>query len=179
MRILFHGLRKFCVLLLLLCPAFAMAGEFDRFAGTYKGEAEFVFEGEVQRRDMSTTIKPTKDGFLLSWTSVSYKSDGRTKEKTYTIEFTQSDRNNLYKSAMKRDVFGKRTPLDPLKGEPFVWARLEGDTLSVYSLLIDETGEYEIQEYHRTLVDGGLELLFMRVANRSTTKEIRTLLVRQ
>jgi hypothetical protein len=160
-------------------PTFVFAGDFARFEGTYKGEAEVVFKGETQRRDMSATIEDRKAGFLLSWTSVIYRSDGRKTEKTYTISFVPSGRENIYTSAMKTNVFGKEVPLDPLKGEPFVWARLEGDTLSVFSLFIDKVGDYEIQEFHRTLVDAGLELRFVRVHNGEPPQEIKTLLAKE
>ena len=178
MKNLLIKLRYLCAVLLLAFPVATLAAQIDRFEGEYVGEAEFTFEGKVQRRDMSTQIEAIKGGFILSWSSVSYKDDGRTKEKTYTIEFTPSVRDNIYKSAMKKNLFGKATPLDPLQGEPFVWARFEGDTLSVFSLFIDEIGEYEVQEFHRTLVDTGLDLVFKRVRNGVPLKEIRTLLKR-
>ena len=171
-------LRHLSLVLLLLFPKIVFAASIDQFVGAYKGEAEFVFEGETQHRDMSAEIEATKNGFVLSWTSVSYKNDGRTKSKTYTIEFIPSARDNIYKSAMKKNLFGNDEPLDPLRGEPFVWARLEGETLSVFSLFINAVGEYEVQEFHRTLVEAGLDLMFRRVHNGVAEKEIRTFLVR-
>ncbi|MEW9922371.1 hypothetical protein AB2B41_22460 [Marimonas sp. MJW-29] len=171
--------RALFLALLLAIPGLAGAVDIDRFAGTFAGSAEFTFEGKVQKRDMSTTIEPTKKGFIITWTSITYKSDGRAKEKTYTIEFVPSARENIFKSAMKQNLFGKEVPLDPLQGEPFVWARFEGDTFTVYSLFINEVGEYEIQEFHRTLVDEGLDLRFQRVHNGVPAKEITTLLRRQ
>lgn len=178
MKNLMLKLRQLCLALFILLPVAAVAASIEEFEGTYEGEAQFVFEGETQQRDMSTTIEATKNGFVLSWTSVTYKSDGRTKAKTYTIEFIPSNRDNIYKSAMKKNVFGKATPLDPLQGEPFVWARLEGDTLSLFSLFINTRGEYEMQEFHRTLVDGGLDLVFRLVHNGTSEKEIKTKLKR-
>jgi hypothetical protein len=164
--------------LFILYPFASFAASIEDFEGTYEGEAQFVFEGVTTKRDMSTTIKATKKGFELSWTSVTYKGDGRTKAKTYTIEFIPSNRDNIYKSAMKTNVFGKATPLDPLQGEPFVWARFEGDTLSLFSLFINEHGEYELQEFHRTLTDEGLNLVFRLVHNGTSEKEIVTTLKR-
>ena len=164
---------------LLLMPGLLWAAEISRFVGEYAGSAEFTHQGKTEKRDMSARIEETKKGFTVSWTSVTYKSDGRTKEKTYTIEFNPSDRDGIYGSAMKANLFGKTTPLDPLAGEPFVWARIEGDTFTVFSLFINEVGEYEIQEFHRTLVEEGLDLVFRRVHNGTPEKEIRTLLKRQ
>ncbi len=173
------ALRPFVFLLFVALPVFAWAQDIEPFLGSYKGNAEFVFDGKVEERDMSASIARKDDGFEVSWTTVIYKSDGRIKESTYTIGFVPSVRDNIYGSAMKTNVFGKPEPLDPLNGEPFVWARLEGQTLSVYSLFIDEIGGYQMQEFHRTLADGGLDLLFRRLHNGEPQKEIRTFLARQ
>lgn len=174
----FLALRPLFLLMAMLFAGPVFAATIEQFEGSYEGSAQFDFEGKVQRRDMSTEITVTKAGFVVSWTSVSYKDDGRTKAKTYTIEFVPSERDNIYKSAMAKNLFGKATPLNPLAGEPFVWARLEGETLSVFSLFIDEFGEYEVQEFHRTLIDDGLDLVFRRVHSTAIEKEIRTVLRR-
>jgi hypothetical protein len=163
----------------LVLPAIAMAVDIESFEGTYRGEVEILVNGETVKRDLSTTIEPTGKGFVLSWTSVTYRSDGRVKERTYEIEFVPSDRENIYQSAMKSNLFGKKVPLDPLQGEPFVWSRIEGSTLSVFSLYIDEVGQYEVQEFHRTRVDAGLDLVFRRLRSGQTEREIRALLVRE
>lgn len=162
----------------LLWAGLAHAATINDFLGTYSGSADIDVSGELERRDMSATIARTKTGFTISWTSIIARTDGRTTEKTYTIEFVPSDRDNIFGSAMQRNVFGKSVPLDPLKGEPFVWARLEADTLTVFSLFINESGDYEMQEYHRTLADGGLDLEFRRMRDGIAEKEIRTFLKR-
>ena len=162
--------------LALLLPALAFAAPIGAFVGSYVGETDGTLDGETAPRDLSTTIALTEDGFSVTWTSVVYRRDGRRTEKTYTIEFLPSQRDGIYGSAMKVNVFGKQVPLDPLQGEPFVWARLEDDTLSVFSLIITEDGEYHLQEYHRTLADGGLELLFRRLTRGEQQREVRAYL---
>lgn len=174
------SLRLYLITMLLLLTAvlaqMALAADIGRFAGSYRGSADIVLDGETVTRDMSVTIMPTEEGFILEWTSGTRRLDGRTKEKTYQIEFVPSAREDIYQSAMKKNLFGKLTPLDPLQGEPFVWARFAGDTFSVFSLFITETGDYEMQEYHRTLVEGGMELVFRRVHNGAPEREISTFL---
>ena len=180
MRILLHVLRKqLAIVMLLVMPSLTWADDIDRFVGTFAGTASIALAGESQPRDLSATIEIARKGFNLTWTSVSYKAGSNPKTKTYTIEFVPSQRDNIYGSAMKTNMFGKQVPLDPLQGEPFVWSRFEGDTLSVFSLFINEHGEYEMQEYHRTLADGGLDLLFLRVANGVPQKEITAFLARE
>ena len=80
---------------------------------------------------------------------------------------------------MKRNVFGHEVPLDPMKGEPFVWGRIEGKTLTVFSLFIDEKGGYELQQYDRTLADGGLDLSFSRFRNGVKSRSVETFLKKQ
>ena len=74
---------------------------------------------------------------------------------------------------MRRNQFGGRVPLDPLKGEPYVWARLHERTLTVHALHIKDDGGFEIQVYDRTLSDGGLRLRFARQDENGPLKELR------
>lgn len=163
----------------LCAPALLLAAPIERFVGSYSGEADVILEGEADLRDLNTTITSTDDGFSVTWSSGVEKIDGRQTNKTYTIEFLPSDRSDIYGSAMKTNVFGKNVPLDPLKGEPFVWARLEGDTLSLFSLFINEAGDHTIQEYHRTLAEGGLNLRFVKVDSGEPLQELRGFLKRE
>ena len=43
------------------------------------------------------------------------------------------------------------------------WAALDGDSLTVYSMAITDTGASELQVYHRTLTATGLTVRFMRM----------------
>lgn len=179
MKHVFPNFRAFYFLVFALLPAISWAADIDRFVGNYSGETEFVFDGQSEHRDLSVTIVPTDKGFSVEWTSVSTKSDGRTKEKSYVVEFAPSDRAHIFGAATKTNVFGKKVPLNPLAGEPYVWARIVDDTFTVFSLFINEEGEYEMQEYHRTLADGGLELLFRSVSPGGPEKVIEGFLKRE
>lgn len=167
------------ILVFVLLPVLAWANDIDPFVGEYSGSAEFIENGETKQRDMSVRIGKTDEGFAVSWTSVTYKSDGRTKEKTHSVNFVPSPRDNIYGSAMQVNVFGKPVPLNPLEGEPYVWARFDGATMTVFSLFINESGEYEMQEYHRTLADGGLNLDFRRFKGGKEERSIGTFLKRE
>ena len=169
------------VKLLVFAGAMSVAGavaaaEFDRFIGDYAGSAQVESGGESSRRDMSVAIQKAGDGFQVNWKSVSHKPDGRLKEKEYTITFQPTRRGGIYSSAMGVDVFGNAVPLDPMKGDPYVWGRIIGDTLTVFSLHIDQGGGYEMQEYNRTLAPGGLALEYLRVRNGEKLKTINVFL---
>ena len=66
-----------------------------------------------------------------------------------------------------------------MKGEPFVWGRIRGDTLTIFSLFVDENGDYEIQQFDRTLADGGLTLKFTDSRNGRPQRSVETFLKRQ
>ena len=79
---------------------------------------------------------------------------------------------------MRKNLFGKDVPLDPLKGEPYVWGRIIGDTLTVFSIFVYDDGSYEIQQFDRTLVEGGLELKFSSARNGEVRRMLSAFLKR-
>ncbi|WP_245926070.1 hypothetical protein [Ascidiaceihabitans donghaensis] len=179
MKHILSPLRAVILTLAMLTPIPALAGSINQFVGSYLGQADVVLDGETKGRTIRVDMVPKDDGFQLTWTSTSYRDDGDIRESTNEIDFVPSARDNIYGSAMKTNIFGKQVPLDPLKGQPFVWARFEEETFSVFSLAITEGGEYELQEYHRTLADGGLDLLFRSVKNGVPQREITAFLARE
>ena len=163
-------------IMIVAATTFAGAGqakEITDFYGAYEGQSISV-EGEgLTPRDLSVKIKRAGDGFNISWTTITKRTDGTKRKKSYSIDFATSKRQGIYSSAMRRDMFGNRRPIDPLAGGvPFVWATLKGATLTVHALLITDDGGYELQSYNRTLVEGGLKLEFRRFRNG---KEMRTI----
>ena len=151
-----------------------------RFFGTYTGSAEVVaLDGTKIPRDMSVEISKAKDGFRVQWTSVTYRADGKVREKSYQIDFVASDREAAFAAAQRKNVFGHQVQLDPMKGEPYVWARVVDDTLTVYSLFVGEMGGYSLQQYDRTLTEGGLNLRFQAIQNGEVQRAVETFLARQ
>ena len=166
-------------LTLLLIPAAALAAEIDPFVGSYEGAAVLTRDdGTEQRRDLGVDIEKIDDGFRVHWDTTTMRSDGSVKTKSYTIEFFPSSREHIYQSAMKSNLFGGREPLDPMRGDPYVWAYIRGDTLFVHALIITEDGGYEMQTYERTRLDGGLALKFNRIRNGEPLREIRATLTK-
>ncbi len=147
----------------------------EDFYGQYIGHA--TSDAAVER-DLSVTIGPTaKPGFFVNWTTVSHKKKG-IKRKVYQIKFRTSEREGIYSSAMRTNVFGGEVSLDPLNGDPFVWARIKGDTLTVHTLMIMEDGGYEMQIYNRSLNAQGLLLEYSRMRTGERMRQVTTQLVR-
>jgi len=172
-------------LVLFLCltgvvtSASAAASDWKAFVGTYSGTANAQTSSGSQSRDMAVSISEIDDGFRVEWDTSRLKPTGKIKRNSYSIDFAPSDRAGIYASRMAPGLFGGRKPLDPLKGEPYVWARIEGKTMTVYAMLIDSTGNYEMQVYERTLVADGLDLHFTRYRRSQVLSEVRAVLTRK
>jgi len=176
--------RKTLHLLLAGLAAVSLTGQaafadVSRFVGNYSGTAEVETRaGDMASRDMSVVIRDTSNGYIVGWSSTTEKDDGRRKTKSYEIEFQPTDRVGVFSAAMKRNVFGHTEQLDPMKGEPYVWSRITGDTLTVFSMFVAPNGDYEMQQYDRTLAEGGLQLDFNSHRNGIPTRFISTFLSR-
>ncbi|OIQ43955.1 MAG: hypothetical protein BM558_09745 [Roseobacter sp. MedPE-SW] len=158
----------------------ASAHDISDFWGSYAGSVEVInSDGGTDLRDLSVVLTRTSKGFVVQWSTVTEKGDGRRKEKTYTVEFIQSDRTGIYSAAMQRNVFGHEVQQDPMKGQPYVWARLSHETLTVFSMFIHENGDYEMQQYDRSLTPEGLSLIFTAHINGRPVRQIEAELLRQ
>ncbi|MCW8884268.1 MAG: hypothetical protein OQK12_03305 [Motiliproteus sp.] len=174
------------LLLMVVMYSFSGSGWADKhrtiedFYGEFVGHASTANYSGERDRDMSISIRPAKQEghFIIKWSTVVHKADGRSKRKVYQIRFASTDRHQIYSSAMKTNVFGGMEAMNPLKGDPFVWARIKGETLTVHALIITEDGDYEMQTYDRTLNKKGLWVDFSRRDRHDNIRKISTQLVK-
>ena len=159
-------------------PARADGVSLGDFCGDFEGQTISSTENGLSKRDLSVSIKNCGTGFTVDWTTVTHKSDGRLKRKSYSIDFVPTDRETVFASAMRTNMFGGKVPLDPLKGDPYVWARVSGGTLTVFALIVTHDGGYEMQVYDRTIVGDGLDLKFSRFRDGVQLKEITGKLIK-
>ncbi len=160
--------------------AYEVSPGIARFKGVYTGSAEVERpDGTMETRNMHVEIRPSQKGFWVKWSTQRLSATGKVKTKSYEILFEPSGRGEVFSAAMQQNVFGHAVPLNPLKGEPYVWGRILGDTLSVFSLFIGENGDYEMQQYDRTLVEGGLQLEFSSHRNGFPRLQANSFLTRQ
>jgi hypothetical protein len=164
--------------LLTLTAGQVAAAPIDPFVGNYTGRSISTGEGGLLERDLAVTIEKVGKGFRLAWTTVSRRADGSLNRKAYRINFKPSVRKTIFSSSTRKNKFGRSVPLDPLKGEPYVWAKIEGKTLTVFAMLITDEGGYEMQVYQRTLTEQGLALSFSRFRDGRQLKAITGTLLR-
>ena len=151
----------------------AAGSDVKAFFGDYEGEAVTDYEGELTKRDLRVKISPTENGFTVNWISVTKRPNGKLKRKEYSIDFHPTRRDKIYRSGEREDMFGNAVPLDPLKGDPYVWARVHEDTLTVYALHVLEDGGYEMQTYARTRIPEGLDLKYLRVRDGEVLRAVK------
>jgi hypothetical protein len=169
---------------LLVCTTMALAATaeaahpgIEAFYGEYEGEAVMDYHGELRKRDLRVKISPIKKGFTVNWVSVTRRANGKLKRKEYSIDFHPTRRQSIYRSGERKDLFGNHVPLDPMQGDPYVWARVDKDTLTVYALHVLEDGGYEMQTYARTRIPEGLDLKYSRVRDGEILRTVTGILL--
>ena len=148
---------------------------FDAFYGKWKGNAVAeeppgAFLGFTSR-DLDIAIGPKGDGFNLNWTTIIYpEEEGKeVRRRNASIDFVPSDKVGVFRAV------GLEDPHSP---NGYVWARIEGQTMRVNSLTIDERGRYTIQVYKRTLTGRGMELDFVSITEDLPQRTVKGRLVK-
>ncbi|MEC9346119.1 MAG: hypothetical protein VYB54_07825 [Pseudomonadota bacterium] len=148
------------------------------FFGVWKGnaisESEISANFRVTARDLDVEIQGfAVGGFTLRWATV-LRQEGDPnapaevlKEATVTF-IPQPGRTGVWRASESQE---------PLAGA-YLWARMEGQTLSVYSLGIAEDGSSDLQVYRRTLGGNGMELEFTRSIDGASIRTARGRLIK-
>ncbi len=145
------------------------------FAGQYLGKGlarnDLSEYFDMTVRDLGVTIAVRGQGFNLAWTTVIRNPDKPTaKRKSTALDFVATGRAGVFRSA---------TPSDPMSGQPYAWARIKGQTLTVHSLVISADGSYEMHTYDRTLTPFGMDLKFTRVSDGEPTRSVTAKLTKE
>ena len=135
----------------------AAAASIEDFAGSWQGEGD---DGSGERL---TLTLDGGGGFHASWTEPGAGADTPVLE----AGFAPSDRPNVYSYAPETGsllsrMFAAPASGNPLAGETLLWARLDQETLSIYSLAVADDGGFELDLHRWTLEADALLLHFSR-----------------
>ncbi len=159
-----------------LRPAWSDDAAIQPFFGQYVGRTLMPM-GEARNRELRVTIRPLGTfGFSVEWETTIHKSGKQPERKVQAIEFEPTRRAGVYTVA--RGDEATSAPKEPADGEPYAWARLADNTLTVNLLTITDNGDYVVQTYDRTLTAKGMRLEFMRVKNGKIERQIKAALKR-
>lgn len=171
--------------LLLAGPASAQ-NELDAFMGAYVGTGIAERGGaDAEKRDLDVTIEPYKNtGFTVRWITVMLGPEGEragpdVRRRALEDNFVPSeDLEDVYVLAPTGGLFTRAEVPNPLKGEPMRWASVQDNTLTVYSLGISSTDGTELQIYHRTLTESGMDINFLRMQDENVELRVHGSLIR-
>jgi hypothetical protein len=65
-----------------------------------------------------------------------------------------------------------------VNGGELSWARVIGNTLTVFLMSVRKDGAYELQQYDRKILPTGMELVFTRVRDGDTVRTVKGRLVK-
>ena len=133
-------------------PIAAFYGKFSGGGIAHNADSAFF---AMTTRDFDVVIEPTSGGFRVNWTSVIRRGGDPMKP---TVRRRQSSK--ILRPTDTPDVFHGADSGDPLQGKEMCWARIDGNTLSVFLMTVGADGIYELQQYDRTLSGTGMTLLF-------------------
>jgi hypothetical protein len=132
------------------------------FYGTFKGTGvaknrDSIYFA-VTVRDLDVRIHAAGAGFRVQWTTIIRRGGdpGRpnVRRKSTTRTLVPISGAGAYRCADSGD---------PLIGREMCWARIRGNTLSLFLMSVDGNGTYELQQYDRTLTLTGMKLIFKRL----------------
>lgn len=133
---------------------------YGRWVGSGLSESGLSSTFRLTQRDFDVEVQPDGDGFRLTWTTVQ-----RQKGDPLNPKIVRRERAVNFKPAGQPSVWRSAENTDPLTGQPYIWARMERQTLVVTVLDMEPDGRWEMQIFRRTLSDLGMKLDFIRMAD--------------
>lgn len=171
-------LMSLLLLFVLLRPAGAQdALSIRAFAGTWEGvgvaeNSDSLYFG-VTTRDLNVTITPRDSGFQVHWTTLirggGLREDPDARRRESSLTFRPTD-DPL--------VFEAQSSANPLTGGVLSWARLHGNTLSLYQMTLNDQGGYELTSYDRTLTGAGMDFVFRRIRDGEPVRTVEGRMVK-
>ena len=171
---------RWLVVLLWLLPIPALAAQdrsIDSFVGQWQGSgisktSESLYFGETVR-DFDVVIRRQGAGFTIQWTTV-LRQGGDPDNP----DVRRRSAEKVFMPSGNGQYFVASSLPDPLSGQDYAWARIEGATLTVYILTVDESGLFNMQIYERTLTAPGMVLKFTRVRGSEPSRTVEGRLVK-
>jgi hypothetical protein len=144
-------------------------GAISRFFGEWHGTAVSITGPDhglnLAPKDLDVGIQDDGNGFLLNWTALrrADQTGGEFVREAVDAKFVPTERPGVFAfepggSSLLSRLFADPATGNPLKGETLLWARLDGPTLTVYSLAINSHGGFDLDRYARTLSEGGMHV---------------------
>jgi hypothetical protein len=155
-------------------PSGSLAAFYGVFSGSGVAQSEDSDYFRTAVRDTKIEIRPADaNGFKLTWSTTTRGGDpANPKAKTKTTEVT------FRPAANKPNVFESVQQGNPVAGGDVVWAKLNKQTLTVYSMTTGDDGSYELQKWDRTLQGTGMAMVYTRLRDGEQVRTVKARLVK-
>ncbi len=143
----------------------AGASSITDFSGRWTGKAIESPDQSISPDILNIEVLERKGGFELSWNDLTPDGQDKPQAKPLKALFVSTKRENVFEYAPEASsfldrMFASPTTGNPLDGETLLWARIDAEMLTVYSLTIDEGGEFDLDRYSWTKIEDGLVLRY-------------------
>lgn len=159
-------------------PSWAADRRIEDFFGRYLGQGTVLkadpgapLHEPAQRRMSEVIIGPARGeaGFIITWSTLKAKAHGEAGASEADVKTY----HQTFRAARgKDDLFHDVRSGDPLKGQSTSWARIQGNTLSIYQVQMDPNGGYFVTQYDRTLTRRGMDVHFTRIENGELVRTV-------
>ena len=156
-------------LALLVAPSLLRAEQapIRDFVGRWQGSEISKPADDVASNDIRIVVRPRDQGFELAWTDLNTDDRNARPDRTIEARFVPTARPGVFEFAPKPGsfldrMFASPSTGNPLNGETLLWARVQANTLAVYSLSIDSDGRFDLDHYLWTATEDGLTLRYSR-----------------
>lgn len=165
------GLRRLsaATLMTFVAPVAMAADPFsiDAFVGSWKGDEAASEVGELAPDALALEIEAEAEGFRISWHDLGAGGQSGIGAEVIDARFAPADRPGVYEyepssGSLLSRMFASPATGNPLEGETLIWARIDDQTLAVYSMNIDQEGGFDLDHYSWTLTETGLRLTFSK-----------------
>jgi hypothetical protein len=142
----------------------------DDFSGRWQGkvlrEAGDGGTTGLNPRELVVHMRVDDDVVELAWAAISTADaqDAQLRFDQVQAAFEPTDYPGVFTAQkIESPLLGKTRIGNPIEGKPFVWARHAGATFTIYTLQIGADGEYTLDQYSLTLIEGGLALDYVKL----------------
>ena len=137
----------------------------EDFLGEWRG-AEVSIDAPEQvpklaPSDLDMTITETSGGFQIRALGLGREPGGTLTARPFEASFAPTDVPGVFAfdpgtRSLVSSLFADPAVGNPLQGDTLLWARLQDDTLHVYSLAIDPAGGFALEHSTGRLTDDGM-----------------------
>ncbi len=149
------------------------------FEGVWRGnalsESDISTHFRVTARDMDVEIRTGEDRrFSVRWATVLRQTGNPDAPE----EVLKEAKIYFAPDPSRQKVWRQVEAGDPMSDDGYYWARLEDQTLTIYSLGVAGDGTAHLQVYRRTLTDLGMDLEFTRTVDGQPVRSAKGRLIK-